>query len=1011
MKKFIYVLLFFTMFFLIKNVEAASGFASEETVPNMYVKVSNGENTYEGPINIITKDGEYFYSLNPYLSFNYDVNYDEYYCIPETLNITDEQREKINIIAHYGYEYDNHTDIKWYGITQYLIWKELNEEIYFINDEINEYKDEIEELENLVETYYTLPSFANSYNYLDIGLRYEFNDENNVLSNFKITSNNIDAFIEKNKLIIDSTQDDYKTEITFSSKDYDPTPAIIYYMEGYQSLFKKGQKEILNFSVKINVINGKLTIIKKDSENIKANFSDSKYGLYNKDGLVTLIILDNSGVVNIDRLKMGEYYLVELKPTPGYKSDNNIYNIVINSKSPSVTLELYGERLKGHVNITKYYGSQGNYQLEDGAQFELYDSDDNYIGLYTTSNGKIEFDLPYGEYYLLQTNGKQGYNFIEKTDIVITEEKDYNIDLYNEAELYEVNINKYYGEKDNFEPEDGAEFNIYDFEDNLIGTYTTVNGQINLNLPRGDYYLVQTKGKEGYKTVDKQCFYLYFSNPAHVYLYDEKIYTNVILNKYYGEEDNYQLEDGAEFELYDENGNLLNTYNTVNGKILMILPYGRYYLKQIKGKEGYKFIETKEIIINEEKDYVINLYNDKINGNITVYKYYGEEDKYKLESNAEFELYDENNKLLGIYKTTSGKFKLSLPYGKYYLKQIKGKEGYKLIETKEIIINEEKDYVINLYNDKIYGNIIITKYYGEGDNYELEDGAEIKVYNKSKKLLGTYTTSNGIINIKLPYGEYYLTQSKGKEGYNFIEKTEFIINEEKDYIINLYNDKIYGNVIITKYYGEEDNYKLEDGAEFELYDENDNLLNIYSTINGVINMRLPYGKYYIRQTKGTSGYKFVNDTKIEITKEKEYVINLYNKKITKKIQIKKYYGENGKYKLENGAEFELYDENDNLIGIYTTDKGIFKLELDYGNYYLKQIKGIENYKFADIIYISIDDSTINNDIIKVYDEVEEENPIIVDVPNTKKEDNHNSLICIIIGILLVIIGYRKRTID
>ena len=82
---------------------------------------------------------------------------------------------------------------------------------------------------------------------------------------------------------------------------------------------------------------------------------------------------------------------------------------------------------------------------------------------------------------------------------------------------------------------------------------------------------------------------------------------------------------------------------------------------------------------------------------------------------------------------------------------------------------------------------------------------------------------------------------------------------------------------------------------------------------------------------------------------------------------------------------------------------------------MKQIKGIENYKFADIIYISIDDATINNDIIKVYDEPEEGivkgEVLVVDVPNTKKEDKHNSLIYIIIGILLVITGYKKRTID
>ena len=46
----------------------------------------------------------------------------------------------------------------------------------------------------------------------------------------------------------------------------------------------------------------------------------------------------------------------------------------------------------------------------------------------------------------------------------------------------------------------------------------------------------------------------------------------------------------------------------------------------------------------------------------------------------------------------------------------------------------------------------INKYYGG----KLEDGAIFEIYDIANNLVGTYKTENGIINIKLEYGEYEL---------------------------------------------------------------------------------------------------------------------------------------------------------------------------------------------------------------------------------------------------------------
>ena len=45
------------------------------------------------------------------------------------------------------------------------------------------------------------------------------------------------------------------------------------------------------------------------------------------------------------------------------------------------------------------------------------------------------------------------------------------------------------------------------------------------------------------------------------------------------------------------------------------------------------------------------------------------------------------------------------------------------------------------------------------------------------------------------------------------------------------------------------------------------------------------------------------------------------------------------YSYEEGVNFEIYDENDNLVGTYTTDKnGNIEFNLDYGKYRIHQVK-------------------------------------------------------------------------
>ena len=142
--------------------------------------------------------------------------------------------------GYYGYGYSGHTDKKWYGITQYLMWKSLNfDDVYFTDSyygsRVEKYTSEVNELENLVNNYLKLPSFADNHYEFNPNTTNEIIDNNNVLSNYEIKESNIGVSITGNKLKINAKEvGDYN--ITFVRKGPVNKNYELYSLENHQEL-------------------------------------------------------------------------------------------------------------------------------------------------------------------------------------------------------------------------------------------------------------------------------------------------------------------------------------------------------------------------------------------------------------------------------------------------------------------------------------------------------------------------------------------------------------------------------------------------------------------------------------------------------------------------------------------------------------------------------------------------------------------------------------------------------
>lgn len=341
---------------------------------------------------------------------------------------------------------------------------------------------------------------------------------------------------------------------------------------------------------------------------------------------------------------------------------------------------------------------------------------------------------------------------------------------------------------------------------------------------------------------------------------------------------------GSVISLYDINDNLILDIDIKDENERIILADGKYYFKEKSSTKGYELNDKKYYfeISKENNKPIVTIENNKIKGKIIINKLYGGSGyDFKSESDAWFDIYDNNNNLIDILKTDkNGKASKVLNYGKYKIKQVKGKENYIFTDEFEINIEESKEYIYNLKNIK-KPTLIINKI--DKDTKTKLSNSAIMIYDINDNLLYEETTNNkGIIKIEnMELGKYYFVEKESPKYYKLDNtKHYFEIKENgKIYDFNLENERILGNLEIIK---KSNNLNLLKDATFGIYDNNDNLIYKETTNNeGIIKIEnIKAGSYYLKELKAPYGY-IKNDEKIEfeILNSEVLSIEVVNNKI------------------------------------------------------------------------------------------------------------------------------------
>ena len=380
---------------------------------------------------------EFAYCIEPFSFFNGTAMYES---TINPYNLSQNQIERIKLIAHFGYMYKNHTDTKWYAITQFMIWQvsDPSGDYYFTDslngNRINPYQNEINEINNLIINYNTLPSFTNNTFYQVENNNLIIEDSNNILNYYTINDTNI--IKENNKLII-NYQNEGEYTVSLTRQDtYHNKPIIFFQTNQSQNLVETGDVNNIQASFKVLVQKTNLTINKLDKDTNSttpsgnASLDGAIYNLYNeKNELIKELTISNNQAI-IDNLDYGKYYLKEIKAGEGYQIDEEIHYFEITNNNPIININLYNNVIKALLKINKKYGEDNNFNNEDNISFNIYDSNNKLIDTITTDNeGNATIELPYGKYTLEQINTKEGYKKNNNIDFIIDSCEDKEIFL------------------------------------------------------------------------------------------------------------------------------------------------------------------------------------------------------------------------------------------------------------------------------------------------------------------------------------------------------------------------------------------------------------------------------------------------------------------------------------------------------------------------------------------------------------------------------------------------------
>lgn len=528
------------------------------------------------------------------------------------------------------------------------------------------------------------------------------------------------------------------------------------------------------------------------------------------------------GVVKFEGLPFGRYTIAETKAPQGYvpagsinvevKGDGSNGSVIqvgdVINKRTKLTVTKFAEDEKTALPGAKFVikSADGKYVKVDGTSFASFaDKKEDATAIVTDENGTFTLEyLPLGEYVLEEVKAPDGYLTISDPENFTIKNESTAVSVGNTRIKADLKIIK---TDENGKLLEGIKFTLKnsvvgfvtasgsngrytytDLADTVTEFITDERGEIFVSgLLWGTYYLSETNAPKGIVGIKDQ-----------IVKVDAENHNKTIELKLENRSEKGKIEftktDGAgkglagavfKLKLVEGSGTAYSSVKQMyaisddEGRVSFEdVPYGVYELTEVIAPEGYVrsndtyYVSIGDAVAAGKKiDSVPAIWaNSRMEKEFTVEKVSA--DGGEPLNGAVFQVLDEDEKPIEgntITTLNGGSDTVTLPLGKYFLKETVAPEGYELNEELipfEVTTNGRN--TVTVKNTPKTGSLTIKKTDKGGDPLL---GAEFKIYAaegavRENPIYTLITDSSGkAVKTGIPYGSYVAIESRAPEGY------------------------------------------------------------------------------------------------------------------------------------------------------------------------------------------------------------------------------------------------------